>query len=123
VFSGDVTEISLRAHDGYITVLARHAPLVSVLLPSILKIRSSIRQVLIATGSGILHVTAEETRVLVMSAEYPGEIDAARAESARQRALARLSQANEADTRAEAALLRALARLQVGSRSGATARG
>ena len=77
----------------------------------------------IAVGGGLLVVQKERTTVLTRSAERPEEIDVARAQRAKQRAVERLAVSNQAIdvVRAQAALQRALARLKVAEHT-ATAR-
>lgn len=108
--------------DGKLGVLYDHAPLVTPLVPDVLKIVAGDGEELgLAIGSGFLQVADNHVRVLVDSAERPGEIDVARAEDARRRAEERLKRRGATDidfARAEVALRRAIARLKVAGRAG-----
>ncbi|MEI6082758.1 MAG: F0F1 ATP synthase subunit epsilon [Verrucomicrobiota bacterium] len=102
--------------EGQFEILAHHAPYVFALKPGPLRMRlPDGKDKYVAVGTGFLCVQKDRTTVLTRSAEQPQDIDKARAERAKQRAVERL--ANKTGTidtaRAQAALGRALARLQV----------
>lgn len=116
LFDGAVEIVIARSTEGEIGILAHHAAVITPLVPHALywTTDKGERQMAVVAG-GFLEVGPEETVVLANAAEYPEEIDRARAEAARRRALERLeSHAPEVDVaRAQAALARAEARLQV----------
>ena len=62
-----------------------------------------------------MEILPDQVTILAEIVEWPGEIDAARAEAARERAQGRIQErAGDTDiARAETALLRAMARIQV----------
>ena len=104
--------------EGVFEILPGHAPYVFALKPGVVRLhRPDNQDLYLAVGGGFLIVQPEQTTVLARSAERPDEIDAARAERAKERAEARL--ANKTGVidaaRATAALQRALARLKVAS--------
>ena len=104
--------------EGVFEILPNHARYVFALKPGPLRIRTPDgKDKYVAVGGGFLVVQKERTTVLARSAERPDEIDAERAQRAKQRAEERLAMRNPAiDTaRAQAALQRALARLTVAS--------
>ena len=71
-----------------------------------------------ATSGGFVEVQRDRVTVLAETAELADQIDASRAEAARDRARDRLRKRREADvdeTRAEAALIRAINRLRAAS--------
>jgi len=71
----------------------------------------------LAIAFGFAEVLPDRVTVLALVAEHAEEIDAERAELARQRAEARLQQLRDVDyDRARASLEKAVARLQVSSR-------
>ncbi len=115
----DVEEAQIPAKNGYIGVLAGHAPLLAELRPGELSYRSSGHTHYLLVTAGYVEVLPDSTKVLVEAAERAAEIDVARAEGARKRAEERLRTINpELDMdRARASLERAMARIQVASRS------
>lgn len=116
VFEGPVTEIILRGSEGELGVLAHHIPLITAVLPCVLRIaEASGGERRYALGGGFLEVGREETVVLADTAERPEDIHRSRAEDARRRAAERLERGGtDLDVeRARRALARAEARLQV----------
>lgn len=115
VFHAMVARFSVPASVGSTGVWEDHAPLVTALVPGVLRYIKEGQEGRIAVGAGFLEVHDNEAEILVATAELPEEIDRARAESARDRASQRLSQRQPGldEVRARAALARALARLEV----------
>ena len=65
-----------------------------------------------ALHAGFVQILPQEITILAEIIEWPGEIDEARAEAARQRAEGRLADRSGIDVaRAEAALMRSIARI------------
>jgi F-type H+-transporting ATPase subunit epsilon len=115
VFSEDVVSLVAPAENGYLGVLAGHAPLLCSLKPGEIKIRRESGELLYATSGGFMEVTPKKTSILSESTEAPEAIDPARASKARQRAKERLATFNkDVDrSRAEAAAARAENRIRV----------
>ncbi len=115
VFSEDVVSLVAPAENGYLGVLAGHAPLLCSLRPGEIKIRRESGDLLYATSGGFMEVTPKKTSILSESTEAPEAIDPARASKARQRAKDRLATFNkDVDrSRAEAAAARAENRIRV----------
>jgi F-type H+-transporting ATPase subunit epsilon len=115
VFSEDVVSLVAPAENGYLGVLASHAPLLCSLKPGEIRIRRESGELLYATSGGFMEVTPKKTVILIESAEAPDTIDAARAAKARQRAKERLATYDkDVDRpRAEAAAARAENRIKV----------
>src|SRR5262249_34554828 len=91
VYSHAVTYIKAMAWDGYIGILANHAPLLEQLGAGELRLREPDgKEVVFAIGGGFMEVGPRRTVILADSAERQPEIDVERARSARQRALDRL---------------------------------
>src|SRR4030088_2319819 len=92
LFEGDVEFIIANGADGELGVLARHAPLMTVLKPGPLKIpiTEGNEQVLFV-GGGFMEVLPERVTVLADVAEHADEISVERAEEARRRAQERLA--------------------------------
>jgi len=116
VFEEDgVDSVTLPGVEGELTVLPRHAPLMTALKPGPLTFRKAGGETDVALSGGFLEVRDDKVIVLADTAERSDEIDAARAEAARERARAELSsREGEIDiARVLAALDRAQARIRV----------
>lgn len=118
VYAADVESVTLPGVEGQLTVLPRHAPLLTMLKPGELVVRRGGEEVAMAVSGGFLEVMPDKVVVLADTAERAEEIDIARAEAARRRAEESLRRAvTEEDlARARAALQRALVRLRVAER-------
>jgi F-type H+-transporting ATPase subunit epsilon len=93
LFEGDVEFIIANGADGELGVLARHAPLMTILKPGPLRIQETIggtEQVLFV-GGGFLEVLPDRVTVLADVAEHADEISIEKAEEARRRAQERLA--------------------------------
>lgn len=121
VLEREVVSVRVPAYDGYLGVMARHAPLVAELRVGAIGTTDpeGEEQVLAVTG-GILAVSENVATVLADAAELASEINLQRAEGARERARQRIQAAHEPEARAEvdvdrarAALARAVNRLKV----------
>lgn len=108
--------------EGQLTILPRHAALMTMLEPGELIFRKGGVEEAFAVTGGFLEVKRNLVTVLADAAEAAEEIDIQRAEAARARAEARIREArargtSEADlARAQAALQRSLVRLRVAQR-------
>jgi F-type H+-transporting ATPase subunit epsilon len=111
----DVNFVIAPGQEGLFEILPNHAPYVFALNPGTLQMRMPDgKDRHVSVGAGFLCVQKERTTVLTRSAERPGEIDKSRAERAKERAEQRLGNRRSIDAaRAQAALQRALARLKV----------
>ena len=101
--------------DGQIGVLPGHIPLTVIVKPGILHITEKDGEKEAALHSGFAEILPEGVIILAEIIEWPNEIDENRAEAALHRAEERLrSKTPETDiARAETALQRAMARIQV----------
>jgi F-type H+-transporting ATPase subunit epsilon len=119
----DVGFVIAPGQEGVFEVLANHAPYVFALKPGALRMKMPDgKDRYVAVGGGFLCVQKDRTTVLTRSAEHPGEIDTERAQRAKERAEQRLANRAHVDAaRAQAALQRALARLKVAEYSGVEA--
>ena len=104
--------------EGELGVLPRHAPLLTMIQPGVLRIVKGGEEVEMAITGGFIEVRQNRVTVLADAAERAEEIDVVRAEEARRRAQRLLvDRTAEMDlSRAEAALARALIRLKVAER-------
>lgn len=120
VFQEAVNMVIVHTVDGEMGVLPGHIPLVAPLAIGPMRIKIGDAERSAAINGGFIEVTAQDVIILSESAEMAEEIDVARAESARQRALGRLEkkQADIDYARAQAALQRAIVRLKVAGHEG-----
>ncbi len=100
--------------EGELGILPRHAPLLTMIQPGVLRIVKGNDEMDMAISGGFLEVRQNRVTILADSAERAEEIDIARAEEARQRAQRRLEERTaEMDlSRTEASLARSLARIK-----------
>ena len=107
--------------EGVVGILPRHAPLLTTLLPGIVRVKKGGTEEAMAVGGGFLQVARDQVLILADTAERADEIDEARAEEGRRRARETLAesvargQRLQADT-ARFALRREEARIQVARR-------
>lgn len=100
---------------GQLAILPHHAPLMTMLEPGELCLRRGGEETFVAISGGFLEVLQDRVVILADTAERAEEIDATRAEAAKQRAQEQLQlhPAGVDLVAAEAALRRSLARLKV----------
>jgi F-type H+-transporting ATPase subunit epsilon len=115
-YRGLVETVTLTLLDGKIGIRANHAFITAPVVPCIFRIKDKEGQWKAAFATeGILEVTHHKTVLLVDAAEWPEEIDATRAEAAKEQAQKTLEFGMlkfEADN-AKAALKRAEIRLKL----------
>ncbi len=86
-----VTALQAPGSEGYLGVLAHHAPLITSLRPGRLEVRDEEgKRSFYAVSGGFLEVSGNRATVLADAAEVAGAIDVERAKSALQRAQQRL---------------------------------
>ena len=92
-----------------------HIPMTVIVKPGILHISEAEGEKKAALHAGFAEILPESATILAEIIEWPGEIDEDRAKSARERAEKRLSSKapNTDIAKAETALQRALARIEV----------
>ncbi len=114
VYGDEVRFVQARGAEGDVGILPEHAPLITSLMPCVLRIQKDGNWSKYAVAGGFLEVRDSRVVVLANAAESPDQIDVQRAEAAKKRAEERLaSKAADIDlVRAKAALMRALARLE-----------
>ena len=87
VLSRDITQVTVPTTYGEITVLADHIPLVSILKPGVLEIKTAEGKMeIMAVSGGFLEVMRDKIVVLADTAERAEELDEKRIEEARARA-------------------------------------
>ena len=117
----DVDMVVAPGAEGVVGILPRHAPLLTTLRPGAIRIKKDGGESAMAVGGGFLQVNNDRVLVLADTAEREDEIDASRAEEARQRAEAALREASRGGSPAQVQAARyaldvSLARLNVARR-------
>ncbi len=116
IFSDEVKSFSAPGSDGSFQILPRHAAFISSIVPGPVKFvtkENDTRR--FATSGGTVEVHDNKITMLAESIEATDEIDIARAEEAKQRAIKRIESDEPGvdKERAKAALLRAINRLKL----------
>ena len=114
----DVDMVLLPGTEGEMGILPRHEPLMSGLKEGVLEFDRGGEREILAIGGGFVQVRNSHVIVMADKAEQSDEIDEARAEAARQRALRTIESTPETMDREEAlaSLRRAEVRLKVAKR-------
>jgi len=114
-YSKDVEMVTLQGVAGQLGVYPHHVPLMTEIVPGEIIVRKDGRDTFIASGAGLIEVTATRVSVLTDMAVEADRIDEAKAEEARQRAEARLHEklSDEEVASVNASLARSLAQLKV----------
>jgi F-type H+-transporting ATPase subunit epsilon len=118
VFSDEVDMILVPGQEGQMGILPHHAPLMTTLSAGELIARKGSEEYCMSISSGFAEVRPDRVIILADSAERAEEIDVARAEAAKKKAQEALSHpASRIEAAAaEAALRRAIARIEVADR-------
>ena len=114
-YENQVDMVEFNTTEGEVGILPGHIPMTVIVKPGVLCIGEPEGEKLAALHAGFAEILPEGVTILAEVIEWPGEIDENRAKSAMERAEQRL-QGKTADTdvaRAETALQRAIARIQV----------
>ena len=114
VFSDDVDLVLAWGVEGQLGILTHHAPLMTMLQPGDLVFRKGNKEEYLTISGGFLEVRPDKVVVLADACERAEEIDVTRAEEAKRRAQEVLKTAATGvdAAAAEAALRRSLARLK-----------
>jgi F-type H+-transporting ATPase subunit epsilon len=118
VFSAEVSALIAWGVEGQLGILPHHAPLMTMLQPGDLMIRKDKEEEYLAISGGFLEVRPDKVIILADACERVDEIDIARAEEAKKRAqeTLRVAPLTVDAAVAEAALRRSIARLKVAER-------
>ncbi len=118
IFSEDVNAVIAWGVEGQLGILPHHAPLMTMLQPGDLLIRKDRQEEYLFISGGFLEVRPDKVIILADACERADEIDIARAEEAKKRAQETMKTAplGTDAAAAEAALRRSLARLKVAER-------
>ena len=118
VFSGEVDALVAPGMEGQLGILPRHAPLITVLQPGELMVRSGGEESFLALSGGYMEVLGNQVIILADAAEDVDEIDETRAQAAMEQAQQRIAN-RESDVELEqavASLRRAQVRVTVARR-------
>lgn len=114
-YEGEASMVEFTTTEGEMGVYKHHIPLTAVLAPGIVTITEAEEKKEAAIHAGFVEILPEKVTFLAEIAEWPEEIDVARAEAARARAEERIrNHTAEIDVaRAEIALKKALVRIDI----------
>lgn len=114
-YEGDVHMVEFNTTEGEIGIYKGHVPMTVIVSPGILTISENSQTKNAALHTGFVEILQDKVTVLAEIIEWPAEIDKKRAEAAKARAEERLrTKTPETDLlRAETALQRAIARINV----------
>lgn len=114
-YEGDVNMVEFNTTEGEIGIYRNHVPMTVIVSPGILMISEENRARNAALHAGFAEILQDSVTILAEIIEWPDEIDIKRAEAAKERAQERLrTRTPETDLlRAETALQRAIARIHV----------
>jgi len=114
-YSEDVESVTLPGVEGEMGVFPQHVPLMTQIVSGEITVRKDGQDYYLAVGEGFVEITAERVAVLTDMAIRAEQIDEAKAEEARKRAEARLSEHvdDEEAVRLNASLAQAMAQLRV----------
>ncbi len=113
-FLGEATMVEFNTTEGEIGIYKRHIPMTVIVKPGVLTITGeSVKKA--ALHSGFAEILADSVTILAEVIEWPDEIDEMRALAAKERAERLLSERDPKTdiARAETALQRAMARISV----------
>jgi F-type H+-transporting ATPase subunit epsilon len=115
VYSEDVEMVTLPGVVGQMGIYPQHVPLMTQLVPGEIIAHKQGEDLFIATGEGLIEITAKRVSVLTDLAVAADRIDEAKAEEARLRAEARLREklSDEEVASVNASLARSLVQLRV----------
>lgn len=116
-YEGQAEMIEFNTVEGEVGIYKNHIPMTMILKPGVLRITDGEEIKEAALHGGFVEILPESVTILAEIVEWPEEIDVARAEAAKGRALQRLSQKDPATdiARAEIALQRSITRISVKS--------
>lgn len=112
-YNGQVTSLTAVGVDGEFQILPRHTDLIAVVMPEDIRFKTAEGERHAFIGRSLLKVMDGNVTILSDTAEWPEDIDIARAEEAEKRAREQIlsrESANPDITKVELALMRAVAR-------------
>lgn len=114
-YSDDVEMVTLPATEGEMGVFPQHVPLVTQIVSGEVIVRKNGQDSFLAVGDGFAEITGARVAIMTDMAIAADNIDEAKAEEARRRAEARLSERidDEEAAMVSASLANSLAQLKV----------
>jgi len=118
-YSENVEMVTLPGAEGEMGIYPNHVPLMTQVMAGEVAARREGREEWLAVGDGFVEITGERVAILTDMAIRADNIDEAKAEEARRRAEARLSEklSDEESAHVSAALAHSLAQLKVKRRT------
>lgn len=115
IFSDEVDQVNIFTSNGEIGILPYHANLMAQVIPGELRIKKDGKEIVMASGGGLLQMINNVLVIATDMAEKEEDIFVSEAEEARKRAQEALQQtlSDEEYATAAAALEKALAQLKV----------
>jgi F-type H+-transporting ATPase subunit epsilon len=115
VYSEDVDMVTLPGVEGEMGIFPMHIPLMTQIAAGEIVARKGGQDYFLAVGEGFVEITGGRVAILTDMAIKSDDIDEAKAEAARKRAEARLSEklSDEETATVQAALLHSLTQLNV----------
>lgn len=115
IYSENVEMVTLPGSEGELGVYPQHVPLMTQIVAGEITARKEGRDYFLAVGEGFAQITGERVAILTDMAIKAENIDEARAEEARKRAEARLTEHLDEEQTAvvSASLAHSLAQLKV----------
>jgi len=114
-YSEEVDMVTLPGSEGEMGIYPNHVPLMTQIVPGEVIARKDNESYFLAVGEGFVEITGDRVAIMTDMAIKAENIDEAKAEEARKRAEARLSEKldDEEAAMVSAALAHSLAQLQV----------
>ena len=115
IYSEDVDMVTIPGSEGEMGIYPMHIPLMTQVVSGELVVRKGGQDHYLAIGEGFVEITGDRVAVMTDMAMKADDIDEAKAEEARKRAEARLSEklSDEENASVAAALAHSLAQLNV----------
>lgn len=114
-YSADVDMVTLPGVEGEMGIFPQHVPLMTQIIPGEIGVRKDGSDYFLAVGEGFAEITGDHVAIMTDMAVKAEDIDEQKAEEARQRAEARLSEQMTEDEEAmvKAALAHSVAQINV----------
>ena len=115
LFQGDIDSVSIPTPDGEITVLPHHIPLISIVKPGSILMRTGKEEQFFSVSRGVVEVNGTSLRILADTAERVDELEEAaiaKAKESAEKLMQEKREDREGFAEATAILDRELARLQ-----------
>lgn len=74
-YEGEITEASIPTPDGQISILANHMPLITLVSPGEIKLKTSSKEHYLATEGGVAYVAKGLLKILADTAESADSLD------------------------------------------------